>query len=173
MSNLPKSITTLIFKFIFSNQILWLTETPEILWSINNDKSTGGTRGYPFLSALPSTHIILSCMIWKPEAKSKMCICECACVRCGCPFSEATLRKAVCSFENSSYPLSPVPHRRKAMGNVCQRTKEDAIYSALLLVQLRMKEANTERGSGCTQFKGIGIHPKVNWRKSQRGRRGS
>lgn len=53
----------------------------------------------------------------------------------GGPFSEATLRKPVCFFENSSYLLSPVPHRRKATGNVCQRTGEDAIYSTLLLVQ--------------------------------------
>lgn len=65
-----------------------------------------------------------------------------------CPFSEAALRKAVCSFENSSYLLSPVPHRRKATGNICQRTRDDAIYSTLLLLQLRMKAAKIERGSG-------------------------
>ncbi len=96
------------------------------------------------------THATLGVLLESQTQKGKsVCVCcVCVCVRgCG-PFSEATLRRAVCFFENSSYPSSPVPHRRKATGNFCQRTREDAIYSTLLLVRLRMKEANTERGSG-------------------------
>lgn len=52
-----------------------------------------------------------------------------------CPFSEATVKKAPCFFENSSYLLSPAPHRRIAMGNVCQRTREDKNDSSLFLDQ--------------------------------------
>lgn len=127
----------------------------------NNDTFSVGTQGFSFLSAVPSTHTILRCMPRKPDAKSKVCMCVrvCARMRGGCPFSEATLSKAICSFENSSYPLSPVPRRRKAMGNVCQRTREDAIYSTLLLVQLRMKEANTEE-AGASSSKALGFIQK-------------
>lgn len=75
------------------------------------------------------THTQLRCTLGKRHRKEGVWMWGC------CPSSEATARKAVCFFENSSYPLSPVPHRRNAMGNVCQRTRENAIYSTLLLVQ--------------------------------------
>lgn len=34
------------------------------------------------------------------------------------------------------------------MGNVCQRTGEEAIYSPLFLLELSIKKAKTERRSG-------------------------
>lgn len=84
---------------------------------------------------------------------------EGVCVWGCCPFSEATLRKAVRFFENSSYPLSPVPHRRKATGNVCQRTREDAIYSPLLLVQNEGGK-HWERKRGAAGSKALGLIQK-------------
>lgn len=61
-----------------------------------------------------------------------------------CPFSEATLRKAACFFENSSYPLSPVPIGGKLRA-MSVRGQERMQF--ILLSSFRMKEANTERGS--------------------------
>lgn len=42
------------------------------------------------------------------------------------------MTKAACLFEKSSSPLSPVPQRRNAEGDVCQRTRAEAFYAALL-----------------------------------------
>lgn len=112
------------------------------------------------------THMQLRCTLGKRPRKEGVRMWGCS------PSSEAAARKAVCFFENSSYPLSPVPHRRNAIGNVCQRTREDAIYSTLLLVQNEGGKRR-ERKAGCSQFKGIGTHPKVSWKESQRGRGGS
>lgn len=68
------------------------------------------------------------------------------------------MTKAACFFEKSSSPLSPVPHRRNAEGDVCQRTRAQAIYSALL-----SSVRNTERRQGP-------VHRLVESPKSERDR---
>ena len=140
-----------------SNQRLWLTVAPGDLWSINNDKSPGGTRGFPFLLQLsiPHTHTRYSDVLFRKARCREEGVCMWGC----CPFSEATFRKAVRFFENSSYPLSPVPHRRKATGNVCQRTREDAIYSPLHLVQNEGGK-HWERKRGAAGSKTLGLVQK-------------
>ncbi len=92
------------------------------------------------VTALHSTHTRYSgALLESPRQKGRrVSVWGC------CPLSEATLRKAACFFENSSYSLSPVPHRRKATGHV---GGQERIQFILLSSWFRMKEANTERGS--------------------------
>lgn len=126
------------------------------LWSINNGKSR--RHSGPVLTETSShTHW---CRHTHECTEERWCVSEGP----HCPFSEATVTKAACFFEKSSSPLSPVPHRKNAEGDVCQRTRAGAIYSALLS-SLRDTERRY-RG----QFTGWWNHPKVNgtgksWRR--------
>lgn len=108
------------------------------LQSINNDKSRSHTGIF-----LPEISIYTHTVTHSWGVSVGTC----------CPFSEATVTKATFFFEKSSSPLSPVPHRRNAEGDVCQRTRADAIYSALL------SSGETQR-AGRGQFTGTGINQK-------------
>lgn len=94
------------------------------LWAVNIDTFAGATQGFSN-----------ACTVMHPTRHANQRYSKQESVYAhtrGCHlFSQASLRKAVLSFENNHYLLLPVPHRSKAMGNVCQRRREDAIYSTL------------------------------------------
>lgn len=105
--------------------------------SINNDKSRRHTLDFPFLKH-PRTHTHTGADTHEYTGESWW-----GSVGPRCPFSEATLTKAACLFEKSSSPLSPVPQRRNAEGNICQRTRAEASYAALLY------SGETQREESC------------------------
>lgn len=97
-----------------SEQRVWLTETPGNLWSINNDKSPGGTQGFPFLLQF-HTHAT-QVHSWKAPRRG----------------------------QRSNVGLMSRLWGSSRKGGRGQKRMQFILLSSWF----RMKEANTERGSG-------------------------
>lgn len=123
--------------YSYSCDFLWtesVTEAPGDLWSINNDKSPGGTRGFPFplrpLVPHTHTHTQLRCTLGKHHREDS------AQMWGWCPISEAALEK------------------KSSRG-------QERMQFILRSSWFRMKEADTERGSGGTaSSKALGLIQK-------------
>lgn len=115
--------------WVYLTKCLWTGVSDSDSQSINNDKSRRHTLDFSSLKH-PHTHECTGESWWGSVGPR-------------CPFSEATVTKAACLFEKSSSPLSPVPQRRNAEGDVCQRTRAGAFYAALLY------SGETQREESC------------------------